>query len=108
MNILRSVRKACRAVEQKDASDVFGNNITTKMRRLSCSVDQETIEIIEHEITNVIEENRRKFRARSSQAAAMYAYNPAASYVSQIPPPSQLHSHPEQNITEKPHQPDWY
>ena len=56
--------------------------------------------------TNVIKENRRTFRARSSQAAAMY--NPAASYVSQIPPPPQLHSHPEQNITEKPHQTDWY
>ena len=93
--------------EQKDAFDVFGNYITTKMRRLTSSVDQETIEIIEHEITNVTEENRRTFRARSRQAA-MYAYNLAASYVSQIPPPPQLHSHPEQNITEKPHQPDWH
>ena len=94
--------------EQKDAFDVFGNYITTKMRRLTSSVDQETIEIIEHEITNVTEENRRTFRARSRQAAAMYAYNPAASYVSQIPPPPQLHSHPEQNITEKPHLPNWH
>ena len=64
MNILRSVRSACRVAEQKDAFDVFGNYIATKMRRLSSSVDQETIEIIEHEITNVIEENRRKFWAR--------------------------------------------
>ena len=77
MNILQNVRNACRVAEQKDAFDVFANYITAKMRRLSSSVDQETIEIIEHEITNVIEENRRTF-------------------------------HPEQNITEKPHQPDWY
>ena len=103
MNILRSVGNACRVAKQKDAFEVFGNYIATKMRRLSSPIDQEIIEIIEHEITNVIEENRRKFRARSSQAADMYAYNPAASYVSQIPPPSKLHSHPEQNITEKPH-----
>ena len=78
------------------------------MRRLSSSVDQQTIEIIEHEITNVIEENRSEFQGRSSQAAAMYAYSSAAFYVSQIPPPPQLHSHPEQNITEKPHQPNWH
>ena len=52
------------------------------MRRLSSSVDQQTIEIIEHEITNVIEENRSEFQGRSSQAAAMYAYNSAAFYVS--------------------------
>ena len=78
------------------------------MRRLISPVDRETIEIIEHETTNVLKENRRKFQTRSSQAAAMYAYNPAPSNVSQIPPPPQLHSHPEQNIPEKPHQPDWY
>ena len=91
-----------------DAFDVFGNYIATNMCRFSSSVDQETIEITEHEITNVIEENRRKFPARSSQAAGMYAYNPAASYVRQIPPPPQLHSHPEKNIAEKTHRPDWY
>ena len=95
MNVLWSIENACRAAEQKDAFDVFGNYIATKMRRLSRSVDQETIEIIEYEITNVIEKNRRKFWARSS-------------YGSQIPPPPQLYSHPEQNITEKPHQPDCY
>ena len=60
---------------------------------LSSSVDQETIKIIEHEITNDMEENRRKFQARSSQTAAMYACNPSASYVSQIQPSPQLHSH---------------
>ena len=103
MNNLRSVGNACNVAEQKDAFGVFGNYIAIKMCRLSRSVDQETIEIIEHEITNVIEENRRKFRAKSSQAAVMYVYNPAAFYVSQIPPPPQLHSHAEQNITEKHH-----
>ena len=101
MNILQSVGNACHAAEQKDTFDVFGNYIATKMRRLSSSVDQETIEIIEHETANVTEENCRKFQARSSQAAAMYAYNPATSYVSQISPPSQLHSHAEQNIMVK-------
>ena len=108
MNILRSIGNAYRVAEQKDAYDVFGNYIATKIRRLTSSVDQETIEIMEYEITNVIEENCRKFRARSSQVAAMYAYNPAASYRSQIPPPPQLHFYPGQNITEKLHQPDWY
>ena len=72
MNISRSVGNACHVAEQKDYT-------ATKMPRLSSSVDQETIKIIEHEITNVIEENHRKFRARSSQAAGMYASNPAAS-----------------------------
>ena len=81
MNILRSVGNACHVAEQKDAFDDFGNYIATKMSRLSSSVDQETIKIIEHEITNVVEENGRNFRARSSQAAGMYASNPAASYV---------------------------
>ena len=108
INVFQSVENACRVAEQKDAFDVFGNYIATKMRRLSSSVDQQTIEIIEHEITNVIKENRSEFQGRSSQAAAMYAYNSAAFYVSQIPPPPQLHSHPEQNITEKPHQPNWH
>ena len=93
--------------EQKDVFDNSGNYIATKMRRLSSSVDQETIKIIENEITNVIE-NYRKFGARSNQAAAMYAYKPAASYACQIPLPPHLHSDPEQNSTEKPHQPDWY
>ena len=108
MNILQSIGNAYRVAEQKDAYDVFGYYIATKMRRLTSSVDQETIEIMEHEITNVIEENHRMFRARSSQAAAMYAYNPAASYRSQIPPPPQLHFHTGQNFTEKLHQLDWY
>ena len=72
MNILRSVGNAGRVAEQKDAFAVFGNYVATKMRRLSSSVDQKTFEIIEHEITNVIKETRGKFRARSSQAAAMY------------------------------------
>ena len=110
MNILRSVGNACRVTEQMDASDVFGNYIATRIRRLSSSVDLETIKIMEHEITNFIEENRRKFRARSSREAAMYVYNPAASCESDSTtpaPPPQLHSHPEQNITEKPHQTDW-
>ena len=74
----------------------------------SSSVEEEAREIIEHEITNVIEEKSGTLRARSSQAAAMYGYNPSSSYVSQILSPPQVHSHPEQNITEKPHQPDWY
>ena len=108
MNILQSIGNAYRVAEQKDAYDVFGYYIATKMRRLTSSVDQETIEIMEHEITNVIEENHRMFRARSSQAAAMYAYNPAASYRSQIPPPPQLPFHTGQNFTEKLHQLDWY
>ena len=85
MNILRSIGNAYRVAEQKDAYDVFGNYIAIKMRRLTFSVDGETIEIMEHDVTNVIEENRRKFRARSSQAAAMYAYNPVASYRSHTP-----------------------
>ena len=104
MNILRSIGNAYRVAEQKDAYDVFGNYIATKMRRLTSSVDQETIKIMEHEITNVIEENRKTFRARSSQAATMYTYNTAASYRSQISPPPQLHFHPGQNITKKLHQ----
>ena len=78
MNILPNVRNTWHVAEQMDSFDVFGNYITTKMRRLSSSVDQETIEIMEHEITNVIEENPGKFQARLSQAAAMYAYNPSA------------------------------
>ena len=111
MNILRSVGNACRVTEQMDASDVFGNYIATRIRRLSSSVDLEIIKIMEHEITNFIEENRRKFRARSSREAAMYVYNPAESCESDSTtpaPPPQLHSHPEQNITEKPHQPNWH
>ena len=48
MNLLRSVGNACPGAEQKDEFDVFGNHIATKMRRLSSSVDQETIEIIFH------------------------------------------------------------
>ena len=51
INVFRSVENACCVAEQKDAFDVFGNYIATKMRRLSSSVDQQTIEIIKHEIT---------------------------------------------------------
>ena len=61
MNILQSIGNAYRVAEQKDAYDVFGNYIATKMRRLTSSVDQETIEIMEHEIANAIEENRKMF-----------------------------------------------
>ena len=52
---------ACHVAKQKHVFDVFCNYISTKMCGLSSSVDQETIKIIEHEITNVMEENRRKF-----------------------------------------------
>ena len=73
MNILQSVGNACRVAEQKDSFHVFGNNIATKMGRLSSSVDQETIEIIEHEIANVTEESVESFEQdQAKQQLCMY------------------------------------
>ena len=41
-----SVGNAYRVAEQKDAFDVFGNYIATKMRRLNSSVEIEKIKIL--------------------------------------------------------------
>ena len=64
MNILRSVGNTYRAAEHRDAFAVFGDYIASAMLRLSSTVDQETM--------SVIEENRRKSRRRSN-AIAMYS-----------------------------------
>ena len=72
---------------------------------LGSNFDRETIEIIETEIISVIEETLRKCSGRFSRIV-VYSYNPAAAYMSQIQPPSQLLSRTEQNISEKRSQTD--
>ena len=64
MNILQNVGNAYHKAEHRDVFALLGDYVASIMRRLSSTVDQETM--------SVIEGNRRKLRRRSS-SIAMYS-----------------------------------
>lgn len=72
--VFKAGGNACCTSNQGDVFGMLGDYITSKVRRLSSNVDQETKEVIENEIISDIEKNRRIFMGRSIQIA-MYLCN---------------------------------
>lgn len=72
--VFKAGGNACCKSNQGDVFGMLGDHITSKVRRLSSNVDQETKEVNENEIISDIEKTRRIFMGRSIQIA-MYLCN---------------------------------
>ena len=78
MAILWSVSNSCQLAQQRDSFDIFGEYIASKLRKLSTTLDEDLMEDIQHEITCVIQNHRKKHKENSEAILR--------NLLSQIPP----------------------